>query len=154
MHEKGVNMYIAKQNNLIVQIGETENEIIQKTQFMPQVTIEQTDKVYVLFDGKYMTEQEKEILDRQKTGMLSITRGDLFEAIILALGKSKSDLRTMIETAEGLSDIEKMLYLNRFDEALNFYRGHPAVDLLGSMLGITSERLDKFFKTKDYKELL
>lgn len=100
------------------------------------------------------TEEEKQEQERELLNKLSMTRGDMFEAIILAFGKTKADIRMMIENIEGLTDIERALYLNRFDEALDFYRGYPAVDLIGQMLGVSSEQLDKFFKTKDYHELL
>ena len=58
----------------------------------------------------------------------------------------------MIEQAE-LDTVTKALYLNRFDEALEFYRGYPIFDMLGQALGITSEMLDKFFETRDYHYL-
>ena len=100
------------------------------------------------------TEEEKQEQERERINLLSMTRGDMFEAIILAFGKTKADIRSMIENVEGLTDIERALYLNRFDEALDFYRGYPAIDLIGKMLGVSSEQLDRFFKTKDYHELL
>ena len=100
------------------------------------------------------TEEEKQKQKREHINLLSVTRGDMFEAIILAFGKTKADIRSMIENVEGLTDIERALYLNRFDEALDFYRGYPAVDLIGQMLGISSEQLDKFFEFKDYKYLI
>ena len=92
--------------------------------------------------------------EEERISNLFMTRGDMFEALILAFGKDKNDIRTMIENLPDLTEVEKKLYLNRFDEALNFYRSHPAVDLLGAMLGISKERMDKFFDTKDYKDLL
>ena len=98
-------------------------------------------------------EQELAQKERQRLNLLSMTRGDMFEAIILAFGKTKADIRSMIENVEGLTDIERALYLNRFDEALDFYRGYPAVDLIGQMLGVSFEQLDKFFETNDYKYL-
>lgn len=100
------------------------------------------------------TEEEIKEQERERINLLSMTRGDMFEAIILAFGKTKADIRSMIENVEGLTDVERALYLNRFDEALDFYRGYPAIDLIGKMLGVGSEQLDKFFKTKDYHELL
>ena len=76
----------------------------------------------------------------------------MFEALILARGITKAQIRTMIEQAE-LDEITKALYLNRFDEALEFYRKFPLFDLLGQALGVTSEQLDNFFITKDYRFL-
>ena len=98
------------------------------------------------------TEEEKQEQRKEQISQLSMTRGDVFEALILAKGLGKAQIRAMIEQAE-LDDITKALYLNRFDEALEFYRGYPIFDMLGQALGITSEMLDKFFDTKDYHYL-
>ena len=106
----------------------------------------------IVLNPNYEAEQARK--ERERLNILSMTRGDMFEAIILAFGKTKADIRSMIENVEGLTDIERALYLNRFDEALDFYRGYPAVDLIGKMLGVSSEQLDKFFETKDYTYLL
>ena len=99
------------------------------------------------------TEEEIKKQERERLDKLSMRRGDVFEALILAKGLTKPQIRAMIEQAE-LDDITKALYLNRFDEALDFYRGFPVFDMLGQALGITGEMLDKFFETKDYHELI
>ena len=98
------------------------------------------------------TEEEKQEQRKEQISQLSMTRGDVFEALILAKGLGKAQIRAMIEQAE-LDTVTKALYLNRFDEALEFYRGYPIFDMLGEALGITSEMLDKFFDTKDYHYL-
>ena len=98
------------------------------------------------------TEEEKQEQERERLDKLSMTRGDVFEALILAKGLTKPQIRTMIEQAE-LDDITKALYLNRFDEALEFYRGYPIFDMLGQALGVTGAMLDKFFEKKDYHYL-
>lgn len=98
------------------------------------------------------TDEEKAKEERKRLDNLSMTRGDVFEALILAKGLGKAQIRAMIEQAE-LDTVTKALYLNRFDEALQFYRGYPIFDMLGQALGITSEMLDKFFDTKDYHYL-
>lgn len=98
------------------------------------------------------TDEEKEQAERKRLDNLSMTRGDVFEAMILAKGLGKAQLRAMIEQAP-LDDLTKALYLNRFDEALDFYRAFPAFDLLGQTLNITGGMLDKFFDTKDYHYL-
>lgn len=98
------------------------------------------------------TDEEKARAERERLDKLSMTRGDVFEALILAKGLGKTQIRAMIEQAE-LDTVTKALYLNRFDEALEFYRGYPIFDMLGQALGITSEMLDKFFETKDYHYL-
>ena len=98
------------------------------------------------------TEEEKQEQERERLNNLSMTRGDVFEALILARGLTKPQIRAMIENAE-LDDITKALYLNRFDEALSFFRGHPVFDFIGNMLNITSTQMDDFFETKDYHYL-
>lgn len=98
-------------------------------------------------------DEEKAKAERERLDNLSMTRGDVFEALILAKGLGKAQIRAMIEKAE-LDTVTKALYLNRFDEALEFYRGYPIFDMLGQALGITGEMLDKFFETKDYHELI
>ena len=98
------------------------------------------------------TDEEKEREERERLDKLSMTRGDVFEALILAKGLGKTQIRAMIEQAE-LDTVTKALYLNRFDEALEFYRGYPIFDMLGEALDITPSMLDRFFDTKDYHYL-
>ena len=98
------------------------------------------------------TEEEIQEQERKRLDNLSMTRGDVFEALILAKGLGKAQIRSMIEQAE-LDTVTKALYLNRFDEALEFYRGYPIFDMLGEALDITPSMLDRFFDTKDYHYL-
>ena len=117
-----------------------------------------TDK-WDIIDGEFIdisdTEEYKAKQaqkERERIDKLSMTRGDVFEALILARGLTKPQIRAMIEQAE-LDDITKALYLNRFDEALDFYRGFPVFDMLGQELGVTPKQLDMFFINKDYHYL-
>ena len=130
------------------------------------INVEVTDNIYdiwkndknkvvyqdgeVIIDPYYKEKQEQ--AERERLDKLSMTRGDVFEALILAKGLTKPQIRAMIENAE-LDTVTKALYLNRFDEALEFYRGYPIFDMLGKVLGISGKMLDKFFETKDYHYL-
>ena len=156
VEEKITNPETGVKEAVIVQKHHTET----RTKTVVELVIE-SEGYYVCFKDNYTNgeinpyyEDEKVQKERELLNKLSMTRGDMFEAIILAFGKTKADIRLMIENVEGLTDVERALYLNRFDEALDFYRGYPAIDLIGKMLGVSSEQLDKFFKTKDYHELL
>ena len=134
-------------------VGETED---YKWAFYSQLpkNIAWTVRDYQLVDLRD-TEEYKEYQkqkEQERIGNLSMTRGDVFEALILARGLTKPQIRAMIEQAE-LDTMTKALYLNRFDEALDFYRGFPVFDMLGQALGVTPKQLDDFFETKDYHYL-
>ena len=122
--------------------------IVEQNHKLGYTIEEQEDKLVALG----YTDEEKAKAERERLDNLSMTRGDVFEALILAKRLSKAQIRAMIEQAS-LDDITKALYLNRFDEALEFYRGYPIFDMLGQALNITGEMLDKFFDTKDYHHL-
>lgn len=146
----------------------------EKEAYMQKETIEKWGKIYLtectdeqfkdfqkgklIFDEndnlvenpKYDEEKAEE--ERARLNNLSMTRGDVFEALILAKGLGKAQIRAMIEKAE-LDTVTKALYLNRFDEALEFYRGYPIFDMLGEALDITPSMLNRFFDTKDYHYL-
>ena len=96
------------------------------------------------------TEEEK----RTRLDKLSMTRGDLFEALILAFNKDENDILQIVEAMDNIDDITKRLYINRIKNALDFYRGYPAIDMIGQILGVTPEQLDTFFETKDWNVLV
>lgn len=122
--------------------------IVEQNHKLGYTIEEQEDKLVALG----YTDEEKAKTERERLDNLSMTRGDVFEALILAKRLSKAQIRVMIEQAS-LDDITKALYLNRFDEALDFYRSYPIFDMLGQVLSITGTMLDKFFDTKDYHYL-
>ena len=95
------------------------------------------------------TEEKRTRLDK-----LSMTRGDLFEALILAFNKDENDILQIVEAMDNIDDITKRLYINRIKNALDFYRGYPAIDMIGQILGVTPEQLDTFFETKDWNVLV
>ena len=152
------NYYIEKDNKIVL-FDEDKQKLQDTIAFMPQyqgLEIKEVEEGYVIYDFELMTVEEMEAeqakKERERLNKLSMTRGDVFEALILAKGLTKPQIRAMIEQAE-LDTVTKALYLNRFDEALEFYRGYPIFDMLGQALGITGEMLDKFFDTKDYHYL-
>ena len=89
------------------------------------------------------TEEEQEEQEHERIQALYMTRSDFFDGFILAFNLGQ-------------------VALNNFDNALNFYRKHALFTLLnnveipiseGITLVFTSDIWDKFFETKDYKEL-
>ena len=99
-------------------------------------------------------EEQKAQDEKERIAMLSLTRGDVFRALLLAKGVTRNQIRALIENDERISEVQRELALIDFDEALNFYRGNELITELGAVLGITSEQLDEFFETNDYRVLL
>ena len=97
-------------------------------------------------------EAERAAKKEEQIKMLKMTRGDLFEYTIMSKGLDEADIRALIEKEETLDAVTKKLYLNRLDNALYFYRGHPAVYFIGSKLGLTKEELDALFEEKNAVE--
>lgn len=114
--------------------------------------IEAADEVrrFQIVEVPEETEEEK----AQRIAMLSLTRGDVFRGLLMAKGVTRAQLRAMIETNEGLTEVGREMALIDFDEALNFYRGNALIDTVGLALGITSEQLDEFFMYNDYTYLM
>lgn len=59
-------MFIAKNNDLIVTIAETKEELDNKLVLMNYDTIEETEEKYVLVNGKYVVEDEALILAKEQ----------------------------------------------------------------------------------------
>ena len=138
--------------NYIATCDETRWLFYSQPENQDKYRLDRTTKQLVDITDTEEYKAKKEAERQEYIGNLSMTRGDVFEVLILARGITKTQIRAMIEQAE-LDEITKALYLNRFDEALEFYRKFPLFDLLGQALGVTSEQLDNFFITKNYEFL-
>ena len=146
---------IVNEETGLVEVGLGTNTSFYQSIGMVALDVKQSDidnAWYLTEKCPMKTDEEKAKEERKRLDNLSMTRGDVFEALILAKGLTKPQIRAMIEQAE-LDTITKALYLNRFDEALDFYRGFPVFDMLGQVLGVTPKQLDDFFETKDYHYL-
>ena len=103
---------------------------------------------YVLKDEAW--EEKQALIEKERIAQLNMTRGDFIEGLILALGKDENDVIALIETLP-ITEVEKKVYINRVKNALDFYRGYPVIDVLCGYLGLTTEQMDLFFETKDWK---
>lgn len=97
-------------------------------------------------------EDEELKKEKERIAQLNMTRGDFIEGLILAQGKDEKDIIALIE-ALPITDVEKKVYINRVNNALDFYRGYPVIDVLCGFLKVPLENMDKFFETKDYNYL-
>ena len=158
-------MFIAKNNDLIILTKEKREELEQALKFMVYTSIEETEVEYQLYNGEYLTEKEIEVKERERLDALFMTRSDFFDGFILAFNLGQVELRAIVENILNqinITDVEIKVALNNFDNALNFYRKHTLFTLLngveipigeGIILIFTPSIWDKFFETKDYKEL-
>ena len=152
-------MYYIEENSKIVLFDESKDRLVDTIDFMPQykdLEIKEVKEGYTIYDFELMTiEQKEQKITNKKTehiGKLKMTRGDLFEYTIVSKGLDEADIRALIEQDESLDAVTKKLYLNRLDNALYFYRGHPAVDFIGNKLGLSKEELDALFEEKNAVE--
>ena len=125
---------------------------------------EYTDDEYVLEGDEYVPKDaEWEERERQREHAriqeLYMTRSDFFDGTIRAFGMGESELLVCINAvlnALQISEIEKKISINNFENALNFYRKHPLFTLLSGnpipitpdgsdYIIITSAQWDRFF---------
>ena len=123
---------------------------------------------YIVVDGELVLnpdwEEEQRQKERERLDALYMTRSDFFDGFIMAFNLGQVELRTIVENilnSINITDVQIKVALNNFDNALNFYRKHTLFALLNNVpieigeytLVFTSDIWDKFFDTKDYKEL-
>jgi hypothetical protein len=111
------------------------------------------------------TEKEKQEQEHERIQLLSMTRSDFFDGMIMAFGFDSNELRVIVENVLGqinITPVQIRVALNNYDKALNFYRKHTLFELINGVeipvgedkyLLFTTEIWDKFFDTKDYTEL-
>ena len=124
---------------------------------------------YIVVDGELVLnpnwEEEQAEKERERLDALFMTRSDFFDGFIMAFGLGQIELRAIVENilnSINITDVQIKVALNNYDNALNFYRKHTLFTLLNNIeipinedltLVFTSDIWDKFFDTKDYKEL-
>lgn len=165
-------MFYVEDNNKIVLFDEDKHKLQDTIAFMPQykdLEIKEVQEGYVIVDFELMTIEEKEqreqAKERERLNALYMTRSDFFDGFILAFNLGQTELRAIVEqilNSINITDVEIKVALNNYDNALNFYRKHTLFVLLNNVeipiseditLVFTSDIWDKFFDTKDYKEL-
>lgn len=138
-------MFIAKDKNLIVLAKDTREELEKALICINYDTIEETDEDYTLYNGAYVTADEKAKAERERKDMLALTRCDVLKALYQAKGITPNDIKALLK-----DNVETLIEL---EYAQNFYRGHPIIKSLGEQLGFTSDDLDYLFENKKFKEV-
>lgn len=140
-------MFIAKNNDLIILAKDTREELEQALQFMVYTSIEETEDNYVLYEGQYITEQEAQEKEAEEEAKrianLNLTKADFWIALL-----DREITKAMVkEKVELIPDAKlRAKTLIRIDEADHFWRGDPAMDIIGAMFGLTSDDLTYLFE--------
>jgi uncharacterized protein YwgA len=112
------------------------------------------------------TEEEIASQEKERIAKLFLTGADVERGIYQAKGMDFDDIIALVEhLSKGELDLETGEIINKSVDidvkalkielkANHFYRGNPYVNAVGTLLGFTSEQLDKFFETNDYTTLL
>lgn len=87
------------------------------------------------------TEEELAELERERISKLSLTKREVFLALLDDKGITPQQLRSQITDERALIE---------FDYANDYFRGNPLIDGIGQMLGYTSEQLDYLFEHKEF----
>lgn len=144
----------------LVEIGTGTNTNFYKSIGMTQLDVQQSDidGAWYLTDKCPMkTDEQKAQEEAQKIAMLNLTAADVERAIYKAKGLDFEDIIALIEAQPLNEDGEAILNIKALKielKANNFYRGNPYINQVGTLLGLTSQQLDEFFKTNDYTKLI
>lgn len=147
-------MFIAKNNDLIILAKETREELEQALQLMVYTSIEETDIDYQLYGGEYLTPEEIEVKERERLDSLTLTPADVERALYKAKKMDFEDLKALIVEQIPTIDIKELSIEFR---AKDFYRGAVAngmrlFDVVGALLGYSSEDMDYLFENKELPE--
>lgn len=119
--------------------------------------VEETDLEYVLDGEEYVLkneawEEKQAQKERERIGNLFLTGADVERGIYQAKGMDFEDILAFVTSNPPAGLDIKALKIEL--KANHFYRGNPYVNAVGSLLGFTSEQLDKFFEFNDYSYLI
>ena len=153
--------YYIEQDNQIVLFDEDKQRLQNTIAFMPQykgLEIKETERPIVDFQFADTPEYEQEQAQKEaeRIAMLNLTGADVERGIYKARGMDFDDIIAFVEAQPLSEDGQPVVDIKALKielKANNFYRGNPYVNAVGALLGFTSEQLDKFFETKDYKYL-
>lgn len=103
------------------------------------------------------TEEELAQKEKERIQELSMTRSDFFDGTIMAWGIGQDELLVLIQgllATLPIENVKKLIAINNFKNALNFYRKHDLFKMLVNIpiqltetiqVILTDESLDKFF---------
>lgn len=157
-------MFYIQQDEKIVLYDEDKQKLQDTISVMPQyqgLEIKEVEEGYVVYDFELMTVEEMEAKQAQKEKEriqeLFMTRSDFFDGTIMAWGIGQDELLVLVQgllATLPIEDVKKLIAINNFKNALNFYRKHDLFKMLVNIpiqltetiqVILTDESLDKFF---------
>ena len=109
-------------------------------------------------DNTEAWEAERKQKEKERIQELSMTRSDFFDGTIMSWGIGQDELLVLIQgllATLPIEDVKKLIAINNFKNALNFYRKHDLFKMLVNIpiqitetiqVILTEESLDKFFE--------
>lgn len=150
-------MFYRVKNNALLDFANTKysdeclyTDIVTQEQLAKDVSQVMVVDNELVLNPNYEAEQEQK--ERERIAKLFLTGADVERGIYQAKGMDFDDILAfvMANPPQGLDVKALRIEL----KANHFYRGNPYVNAVGTLLGFTSEQLDKFFATNDYTCLL
>ena len=143
-------MYLGYQGNKIKFYTETKLD----TALYDIDKVEETQEEYILDGEEYVLKDEaweakQAQKERDRIDALCLTRSDVERAIYADKGMDFDDLIEYVKANVPTMDIKALKIELR---ANNFYRKHPYINQLGTVLGYTSDDLDYLFQYKTLPE--
>jgi hypothetical protein len=151
--------YFHIQNNQIV--GKGQARLLNAENIEVSQDIYDESEKYIYQDGEIILnpnyEAEQAQKEKERIQELSMTRSDFFDGTIQAWGVGQDELLVLIQALLAtlpLPDVKKLIAINNYKNALNFYRKHDLFKMLVGIpiklgdniqLVIEDEHLDKFF---------
>lgn len=93
------------------------------------------------------TEEEIATKERERINNLSLTAADVERAIFNAKGMDFDDIIELV-SGEGIVGLNVKKFKIEL-KANNFYRKHPYINMVGQLLGYTSDDMDYLFENKE-----
>ena len=155
---------IINQETGLCEVGLGTNIEFYQSIGMIQLDVQQSDidnNWYLLELCPMKTDEQKELEEKARIQELSMTRSDFFDGTIMAWGIGQDELLVLIQgllATLPIEDVKKLIAVNNFKNALNFYRKHDLFKMLVNIpiplnetlqITITEEHLDKFFDEVD-----
>lgn len=135
-------------NGLLIQETDTALYALEAWEFLEGDTVIDNTQTY---------EAEQAQKEAERIALLHLTAADVERAIYKVKGIDFEDIIAQLEVmplAEGQEPLVDIKALKIELKANNFYRGNPYVNVVGGLLGFTTEQLDEFFETGDYTKLM